>query len=142
MSVGRRRIRGTPRIVHIVSFSNWSNVVVTNTMPQVDNARRLRLEYSTCSGDIMSGGRRRIRGTRRIVHIVSFSNWSDVIVTKIVQVYKARRLSVHWKYCVSLHIISLYLYLCLFELCLCTYMCNHLHAVYVHHCKLYQICLQ
>ena len=69
MSIGKRRIRGTPIIVHIVSFSNWSNVVVTNTMPQVDNARRLRREYSTCSGSIMSRGRRRIRGTCRILNI-------------------------------------------------------------------------
>ena len=42
MSVGRRRIRGTRRIVHIDSFSNLSNVVVTNTITQVDKASRLR----------------------------------------------------------------------------------------------------
>ena len=42
MSVGRGRICGTRRIVHIVSFLNWSHVFVTNTFPQVDKARRLR----------------------------------------------------------------------------------------------------
>ena len=53
MSVARRRIRGTHRIVHIVSFSNWSNVVVTNTFRQVDKARRLTRKYSTCIGSII-----------------------------------------------------------------------------------------
>ena len=42
MSEGR--IRGTRRVVHIASFSNWSNVVLTNTIPQVYKARRLRRE--------------------------------------------------------------------------------------------------
>ena len=50
-------------------------------------------------------GGRRIRATRRIVHIASFT---------IVQVDKARRLSVHWKYYVSLHIISLSVCACLY----------------------------
>ena len=44
MSVDRRRIGGTVIIVHIVLFSICSNVVVTNTIPQVDKARRLRRE--------------------------------------------------------------------------------------------------
>ena len=44
MSHDRRRIRGT--VVHIVLFSNCSNVVVTNTIPQVD----VRREYSSCIG--------------------------------------------------------------------------------------------
>ena len=30
--------------VYIASFSNWLNVLVTNTIPQVDKARRLRRE--------------------------------------------------------------------------------------------------
>ena len=93
MSVGKVRICGTRRILHIDSFSNWSNVVVTNTISQVDKARRLRREYSTCIGSLMSVGRRRIRLTRRIVHIDSFSNWSNVVVTNTIpQVDKARRL--------------------------------------------------
>ena len=93
MSVGRRIIRGTIIIVHIVLFSNCSNVVVTNTIPQVDKARRLRREYSTCIGSIMSVDRRRIRGTVIIVHIVVFSNCSNVVVTNTIpQVDKARRL--------------------------------------------------
>ena len=45
ISVGRRIIHATPRIVHIASF------------------RGLRREYSTCIGGIMSEGRRRIRDT-------------------------------------------------------------------------------
>ena len=49
-----------------------SNVVLTNDIPQVDKAKRLRREYSTCIGRVMFVGRRRIRGTRSIVHIVSF----------------------------------------------------------------------
>ena len=74
MSVSRRRIRGTRITLHIASFSNWSSIVVTNDIPQVDKARRLRREYSTCIGGIMSVGRRIIRGTRIIVQIASFSN--------------------------------------------------------------------
>ena len=81
MSVNTRRIRAARRIVHIVSFSNCSDVVVTNTFVQLDKARRLRREYSTCIGSIISVGRRIIIGTLRIVHIVSFSNWPNVIVT-------------------------------------------------------------
>ena len=42
MSVGRGRVSGTRRIVHIGSFSNWSHVVYSNTFHQVDKARRLR----------------------------------------------------------------------------------------------------
>ena len=85
MSVVRHHIRGTRRIVHIVSFSNWSNVVVTNTFLQVDTAWRLMREYSTCIGSGMSVVRRRIRGTRRIVHIISFSNCSNVVVTNTIR---------------------------------------------------------
>ena len=81
MSVARRRIRGTPRIGTIASISNWKIVVVTNTIVQLDKARRLKAEYSTWIRSIMSVGRRRIRGTPRIVHIASFSKWSNVVVT-------------------------------------------------------------
>ena len=35
-------------------------------------ARRLSREYRTCIGGILSVGRRRIRGTRIIVHIASY----------------------------------------------------------------------
>ena len=53
--------------VYIATFSNWSNVVVTNIIPQMDEVRRLRQEYySTFIGSIMSVGRGRICGTRRI----------------------------------------------------------------------------
>ena len=44
-----------------------------NTIPQVYKARRLSQDYSTCIRSIISVGRRRIRGTRRIVHIVHVS---------------------------------------------------------------------
>ena len=102
MSVGRRRIRGTVIIVHIVVFSNCSNVVVTNTIPQVDKARRLRREYSTCIGRIMSVGRRIIRGIIINVHIVVFSNCSNVVVTNTIpQVDKARRLRREYSTCIG-----------------------------------------
>ena len=59
----------------------------------MDKARRLRREYSTCIGSIMSVDRRRIRGTVIIVHIVVFSNCSNVVVTNTIpEVDKARRL--------------------------------------------------
>ena len=31
--------------VYIASFSNWSNVIDTNIIPQMDEVRRLRQEY-------------------------------------------------------------------------------------------------
>ena len=44
MCVGRGRTCGTRRIVYIASFSNLSNVLDTNIVPQMDKARRLRRE--------------------------------------------------------------------------------------------------
>ena len=62
-------------------------------MHQVDKARSLRREYSTCIGSIISVGGRRICGTCRIVHIVLFSNWSIVVFTNTIpELDKARRL--------------------------------------------------
>ena len=85
----------------------------------------IRREYSTCVGSIMSEGRRRICcGTRRIVYIASFSNWTNVVVTKTIpQVDKARRMSVHLKYYVSLYIISLSRSLCVYLYCDCVFIC-------------------
>ena len=100
--IDRRRIRGTVIIVHIVLFSNCLNVVVTNTIPQVDKARRLRREYSTCFGRIMSVDRSIIRGIIIIVHIVLFSNCSNVVVTNTIpQVDKARRLRREYSTCIG-----------------------------------------
>ena len=39
---------------------------------QLYKTRRLRREYSTCIGDIMSVGRRRNQGKLRIVHIALY----------------------------------------------------------------------
>ena len=80
--------------VYIASFSNWSNVVVTNIMRKIYKARRLRRElYSTCIGSIMSVGRGRICGTRRIcLHSLVFKLKIVVVANIIPQVDKARRL--------------------------------------------------
>ena len=72
MNEGRNIIRDTRIIVHIASVSNWSKVVLTNTIIQVDKFGGLTREYSTYIGNIVSVCRRRIRGARRIVHIISF----------------------------------------------------------------------
>ena len=93
MSHDRRRIRGIFIIVHIVLFSHCSNGVVTNTIPQVDKARRLRREYSICNESITSVSRRRIHGTVINADIVLFSNCLNVVFTNTIpQVDKARRL--------------------------------------------------
>ena len=84
------------------------------------------------------------------VYIASFSNWSNVLVTNTIpQVDKARRLSMHWKYYVSLHVISLSrslslsLFICVVSVYLYVYAtCIHFHGVYVNHWKLYELCLQ
>ena len=97
----------------------------------------------------MSVGRRRIRGTC-IICIHSLVLKLVVVVTNTIpQVDIVRRLSMHWKYYVSLYIISLslslslslsvivcivYVYLYLYAMFLLI-----LHGVYVHYWKLYEI---
>ena len=66
----------------------------------MDKARRLRREYITCIGSIMSVDRRRIRGIIIIVHIALLSNCSNVIVTNTIpRVDKSRRLRREYSTC-------------------------------------------
>ena len=81
-------------IIYILSLVFKLVVVVTNTVPRLDKARRLSREYySTCIVSTSSVGRRRIRVTSIIcIHSLVFK-LVVVVTNTVAQVDKARRLS-------------------------------------------------
>ena len=93
MSVGRRRISDTRRIVHIVSLSKWLTAVFTILFLKWIKLRD-KTETIVLVLELLPVGGHRIRGTGTIVHIILCSNWKNVVVTNsIPQVYKTRSLS-------------------------------------------------